>query len=199
MKQITFEQYRNIDLTILVALTVVFEAITTLATAKWFYAQPIAISISLTLICVAMMRWSGYAAVVAVTGGLVFSITSGATIEQYLIYCVGNLFALVALLVIKLWGKEKIRCSRPRLMLYVLVAYIGMALGRWLVSLLFGGDLMAFVVFITTDIITLLFAEIIILILHKVDGMIEDQKAYLFRLEREKQEEANMDEAGEDY
>jgi len=44
MKQITFEQYRSLDLMIWTVITVVFEAITTLATNKWFYAQPVAMS-----------------------------------------------------------------------------------------------------------------------------------------------------------
>ena len=189
MKPITFKQYRNIDLTILAVLVVIFETITTLATNKWFYAQPIAISISLTMICVGMMRWSGYAAINAVIGGFVFCTASGASLEQYGIYCLGNLFALVALLLIKWWGKEKIRNSIPKLMLFVLIAYLGMGLGRWLVSLLFGGDLMALVVYLTTDIITLLFAEVIVVLLRKVDGMIEDQKSYLLRLEEERKEE----------
>ena len=43
---------------------------------------------------------------------------------------------------------------------------------------------------LTTDIISLLFAFVIMFILRGVDGMIEDQKAYLFRLERQRKEEA---------
>lgn len=199
MKPITFKQYRNIDLTILAVLVLVFETITTFATNKWFYAQPVAISITLTMTCVSMMRWSGYAALHAMLGGFVFCTASGASLEQYGIYCLGNLFALAALILIKLWGKEKIRNSIPRLMLFVLIAYMGMGIGRWLVSLLFGGDLMALVVYLTTDIITLLFAEVIVVLLRKVDGMIEDQKTYLLRLDEERKEEENSYVPEEEY
>lgn len=199
MKPITFKQYRNIDLTILAVLVMVFETITTFATGKWFYAQPIAISITLTMTCVALMRWSGYAALHAALGGFVFCTASGASLEQYGIYCLGNLFALAALIWIKLWGKEKIRNSIPRLMLFVLTAYVGMGVGRWLVSLLFGGDLMALVVYLTTDIITLLFAEVIVVLLRKVDGMIEDQKTYLLRLDEQRREEEDSCVPEEEY
>lgn len=48
---------------------------------------------------------------------------------------------------------------------------------------------MALVVYLTTDIISLLFAEVIVVLLRKVDGMIEDQKSYLLRLEEERKEE----------
>ncbi len=188
MNQITFQQYRRIDLTILVALTIVFEAITAVATSKWFALQPVALSISLALICVTMMRWSGWAALVAAAGGCIFCVVSKATAEQYLIYCIGNLLALLALLVIRVFGKEAIRNSIPKLLIYVFTGYIGMVLGRWGVSLFFGGDLMALVVYATTDIMSLVFAVVIALLLRKLDGMLEDQKAYLFRLERERKE-----------
>lgn len=200
MKQITFKEYRNIDLAIWTVITVLFETITTFATAKWFYAQPVAISITLAIVCIVMMRWNGYAAIQASIGGLVFCIVSGiatgehATAQQCLIYLIGNLFALISLLIIKAFGKEKIRESIWKTFLYVLAAYVGMASGRWLVSLFFGGDLMAFVVYATTDIISLLFAVIILVILRKTDGMTEDQKTYLLRLESEREEEPDYSE-----
>lgn len=193
MKQITFEQYRNVDITIWTVMIILFEAITTLATTKWFASQPVALSISLALICAVMMRWNGYAVIQAVAGGFVFCILSGATIEQYFIYCIGNLFALVALVFIRIWGKEEIRESTFKLTIFVIAAYMGMVVGRWGVSLFFGGDLMALVVYATTDIISLLFAIIVLNMLRKTDGMIEDQKAYLFRVERERREEGNYE------
>lgn len=127
----------------------------------------------------------------AVAGGFAFCLASHATIEQYLIYCIGNLFALSALLLFKRYKKDTIRTSLPKLGLFVLTAYLGMEFGRFLVSLFFGGEWMTLVVYLTTDIISLLFAEVILMLLRNTDGMIEDQKAYLFRVEREKQEEQN--------
>ena len=199
MNQITFKQYRNIDLTILVALTILFEALTTIAAAKWFVLQPIALSISLALTCVTMMRWSGWAALQIVAGGITFCVASGASAEQYYIYCIGNLLTLLSLVVIRVFGKESIRNSIPKLVLFAFTGYVGMVLGRWLVSLLFGGDLMALVVYATTDIMTLVFAVIILILLRRSDGMLEDQKAYLFRLERERKEEETSYMPEKDY
>lgn len=191
MNRITFEQYRNIDLTMWVVMTVIFETITTMATIKWFYLQPVALSITLALVCTVMMRWNGYAAIQAVVGGLVVCIISGANIEQYIIYCVGNVFALAGLLVIKFMGKEAIQNSFLKKVLLAGVAYIGMACGRWCVSLFFGGDFTAFTVYVTTDIMSLLFAVVILHILGKCDGMIEDQREYVKRVEEETKEEDN--------
>ena len=87
----------------------------------------------------------------------------------------------------------------PALVLFVLVAYVGMTAGRGLVTLFFGGDLKVFVVIATTDIISLLFAEVILILLRKSDGMIEDQKTYLLRLDREKKEKEAVAEQEEEH
>lgn len=60
MNNISFEQYRKIDLTILSVLTVVSEGLVTLATDKWFVGVPFAISTSLLFILITMMRWGVY-------------------------------------------------------------------------------------------------------------------------------------------
>ena len=61
------------------------------------------------------------------------------------------------------------------------------AVGRFLVSLIFGGGFSELVGFLASDILSLLFAVVILYVLNGMDGLIEDQKAYLFRLERERQ------------
>ena len=189
MQNLTFKQYRNIDLTILSVLLIISEAITTLATNKWFAAQPVAISSTLLFICIFMMRWNGFAAIAAAVGGLVFCIASGASPEQFVIYVGGNLFALLALLWFKLCKKDQIRLESFKLVFFTISVYLLMQLGRWLISLAFGGGLWNIVGYVASDIISLLFAVVIMLLLRKTDGMIEDQKAYLFRLERERKEQ----------
>ncbi len=188
MNNITFKQYRSIDLFLFGVLLAISEAITTIATNKWFHAQPIAISTTIVFICMVMMRWSGFAAIHAALGGLVFCIASGATAHQYLIYIVGNCFALIALIWIKLFGKEKIRSSPAMLILFTASAYVMMQVGRWLVSLPFEGTLSTLVGYLASDVISLMFAIVIMILMRKVDGMIEDQKSYLFRLQREKED-----------
>ena len=185
MNNLTFKQYRNIDICIFSFLLLISEAVTTLATNVWFAAQPIAITTTFIFICIVMMRWNWYAIVPAVIGGAVFCIASGASTEQFLIYAVGNCATLVNLIWFKIFKKEDVRTNAVKLVLFVLTAYITMQLGRWLVSLIFIQSLDSLVIYLTTDIITLLFAVVVMLILRNVDGMIEDQKTYLFRLQRE--------------
>lgn len=191
MNNITFKQYRNIDLFLFGILLTVSEAITTLATNKWFYAQPVAISTSFIFICIIMMRWSGFAVIPACLGGLVFCIASGAELHQYVIYIVGNCLALLSIIWFKLFSKEDIRKKPFKLLIFTFSTYLLMQIGRWIVSLFFGGDLKALLVYLTTDVISLLFGIVVMLLMRNVDGMIEDQKSYLFRLQREKEESNN--------
>ena len=189
MNNITFKQYRNIDLTIFAVLLVISEAVTAIATNTWFAAQPVALSPTLTFVCIVMMRWGGYAAIPALLGGLTFCIASGANPEQYVIYTLGNCLALLSLLWFKTFGKDEIRKSGYKLFFFTLTTYVMAQVGRWIVSLFFSGDLGTLVAYLATDIISLLFAVVIIFIMRKTDGMIEDQKAYLFRLQREREAE----------
>ena len=194
MKQITFKEYRMLDLIIFTVFTIVFEAIATYASGTWFWAQAINISVTLLLVCIVMMRWSGWAAIQAVAGGLVYCFAAGATTEQYIVYSIGNLLGLIALLLIRFVGKEKIRTSKMQLVLLATITYIGMAIGKTVVGLFFGGTISDFILYVTTDIISLLFAAVVLILLRKTDGMIEDQKAYLFRVEREEKEVATVSE-----
>ena len=188
MNQITFQQYRRIDILILVALTIVFEAIATLATIKWFALQPVAVSIGLAMVCIVMMRWGFPAAIAAFASGFTFCILSGATMQQFVIYCVGNMLALLGMVWFKVFGKEGIRKSMWCIVLFVSTAYVGQVLGRSLLAIAFGDNVSTLVTFATTDIMTLVFAVLVIILFRKTDGMLEDQKAYLLRLDKQKKE-----------
>lgn len=190
MNNITFKQYRNIDIFLFSFLLVLSEAITTLATNKWFDRQPIAISTTFIFICIIMMRWGGFAAIHACLGGIVFCIASGARPEQYLIYVIGNCLSLVSMLWFKVFTKERTRKEPVKLLIFTASAYLLMQIGRWLISLFFKGTIGTLLSFIATDSITLLFTIAVIMLMRGVDGMLEDQKAYLFRLQREKEASA---------
>ena len=187
-KQLTFKQYRNIDVGLLCLLTAVFEVLATLATSQWFAGQPMAISITLALILIAMHRWGPLSAVVAAVGGVAFCAASSATPEHFLIYGLGNIGALASLPLLKLFGKEAVRRSFWKSSLFALCAYVGVGLGRFLLSLPFGAGFGDLVGFLASDVLSLLFAVVILFVFRDVDGLVEDQKAYLFRLEKQRKE-----------
>lgn len=186
MNQITFKQYRTIDILILVALTILFEGVATLATAKWFALQPVAISIGLAMVCILMMRWGLPAAFAAFASGFTFCLLSGATPLQFVIYCIGNIFALLGMVWFKVFGKEGIRHSMWLITLFVSTAYLGQVLGRSLIAIAFGDNWSTLITFATTDIMTLVFAVLVIILFRKTEGMLEDQKTYLLRMEHDR-------------
>ena len=61
--------------------------------------------------------------------------------------------------------------------------------GRWLCSLIFELSLANLLTFITTEILSLLFAIVVLSLAKNADGVIEDQKHYLLRLEEERKKE----------
>ncbi len=197
MRNISFNQYRAIDLTILAAVTAVFEAITAFAATKWFPGELYAVSPTIAMVCIVMMRWNGFAAINAALGGMVFCLASGATEKQFLVYVVGNGFALLALLLFKLPGKKKVKDKFYYTLLFVLTAYIGAQIGRWLVGLACGGAADSIIMFLTTDMLSLLFSVVIVLISRKADGLFEDQKSYLIRMDKAKKKKDAEDYYGQ--
>lgn len=183
---ISFKQYRTIDLVILAVIMFVFETITAKAAAQWFPDQLYFLSPTVAVVCIVMMRWNGYAAIHAFVGGLAFCFASGASEKQFIIYCVGNCFALLALLLFKALGKKKIKDKFVFTVLFTLAAFLGAQLGRWLVGLLLGGTPDSIIVFLTTDSLSGLFAVVVVLISRRVDGLFEDQKSYLIRADAER-------------
>ena len=193
MNNITFKQYRVIDITILSIILAISEGITTLATTRWFTAVPFVISTTLLFLCIGMMRWGAYSAVMAVIGGAVFVFASGADAKRCVIYIIGNLFALIALVFIRLIGNNRLRKSIPLLLTYAAITYLAVSLGRWLVSLVFEPSLKSLLAYVGVDVVTLLFTAVLLTLMRNVDGMLEDQREYILRQAKERGAEAASD------
>lgn len=189
MNNISFGQYRAIDLGIMAFILFAAETLTAKAANTWFPGELYALSPSIAIICIVMMRWGGFAAVHALIGGLAFCIASGATVQQYVVYCAGNCLALIALVMFKALGKAKVKASVPLTIAFTAIAFAGAQLGRGLVSLCFGEPINSLLMFFTIDSLSLVFAEVVVLISRRIDGLFEDQRAYLIRTESERRRE----------
>lgn len=189
MKNHSFERYRAIDLVIWLVILSVFEYITVMAASKWFPGELYTLSQLVAVLCIVMMRWGGFAVLHAMAGGVVFCLAQGAGAEQLVTYCIGNCFALIALLLFKAVGKEAVRSKVRYTLVFVAAAFCGAQLGRWLVSLIFGGAPGSIASFFMADSLSLLYAAVVVLISRKVDGLFEDQKSYLIRTEAERRKE----------
>lgn len=188
-RQLTLKQYRNIDLTLFAVMLLIFESIIILAATRWFPGQPYTVSAVAAVTAIVMMRWGRFAAIHAVLGGAIFCLLSGAGGQQYIIYCAGNLFGLLALLLIRIFGSERIRTDELLSLLFAVCTQLGMQLGRAAAALMLGHNIATCLDFITTDALSGLFSMVIIWIARRLDGIFEDQKSYLLRLNRETEDE----------
>ncbi len=184
---ITFRQYRTIDLAILLIILAAAEALTAAAAKYWFTSEIYVLSPTVAVLCIVMMRWGAYAAIHAVTGGLALCLVTGATPEQFVVYCAGNCFALLALLWFVFLGKEKVRSKVSLTALYTVSVFCAVQAGRWLVGLFFGGDPGGIAGFFVSDSLSLLFALVVVQLTRRLDGVFEDQKTYLLRVQKERE------------
>ena len=186
-RQRSWKEYRLIDLAIFAVLTAVFEYLIVSAAKWWFPDQLFVVSLAAPLTAIVYMRWGAWGAIHAVESGIVFSLFSGGTQSQMLIYGLGNLLSLTAVLLLRAVGKEKIRTGGLSL-IFPLLVLLTMQAGRALVSIVLGAPLASAVDFFTTDSLSYIFTLVIVWIAKRLDGVYEDQKHYLLRL-REQEEE----------
>ena len=171
---LSLKQYRNIDLGIMLFILAAAEAVIAHAARSWFADEMYVLSPTIAMVCIVMMRWGGYAAVHALGGGLALCIASGADAGQFAVYCAGNCFALAAMGLFKLFGKERIRNKAHMTVLFTIAAFFAAQVGRWLVGLLMGGSVTDLITLIASDSLSLLFAVITVQIARKIDGLFED-------------------------
>lgn len=185
-RQISLSQYRTIDLSILTGLMAASQLVIHLA-VSCFYAEQTGYIVSpvAAVVALVMMRWSLFAAIPAVLGGVILTALSGGTAEQTLIYSVGNLLSMLAMLYLKLVGKERVRGNAVLALVFAAMVQLLMQLGRAGVAALLGHPLLACWDFITTDAMSILFTMVIIWIVRRVEGLFEDQKHYLLRIQQE--------------
>ena len=226
--RLTFRQYRQMDLTVFGAMLVVAEALIVLAATRWFPAEAYTVSIVAAVTSIVLMRWGPWAAIHAVLGGLVYCFVSGGQPGQYLIYCAGNLFALLSLLWFRIpgkdrtsgkertsskertsgsdrtSGKERIREDSFLTVMFALTTQLFMQLGRAAVAFALlralpgsapagtqsiAGALSFCIGFVTTDALSGFFTAVILWIARRQDGLFEDQKHYLLRIQEAEKEE----------
>ena len=95
---------------------------------------------------------------------------------------------------LKVFGSDRVKGSLWLSMLLSVSTTLLMQLGRGLVAVVLGSSPGAVADFILTDVLSGVFAVVIVLITRRLDGVFENQKAYLVRVNRrEESEEAEED------
>ncbi len=188
-QQISLQQYRTIDLSILAGFMAISQLLIQFAVSVWFPGQLYVVSPVAIIVTLVMMRWSLWGVIHAVLGGVLYAVFAGGNVQHILIYGVGNALSIAALLMFKVFDKERVRQSAFLSLLFALCVQLLMQLGRALVALCFGNPAAICIGFITTDSLSDLFTVLVIWAVRRIEGLFEDQKHYLLRLERERQNE----------
>ena len=185
-RQRTWKEYRAIDLAIMALMLAMFEFIIINAASFWFPDQLYTVSLAAAVTSIVYMRWGVWGGLHAVEVGVIYCLFAGGRPEQYVVYCVGNLFSLFAVILLKAVGKEKVRTGHLSLVFPLLVQLL-MHVGRSVTAVAMGAAPGSVVSFFTTDSLSYLFTFVIIWIARKLDGVYEDQKHYLLRIHAEEE------------
>ena len=187
--RLTLGKYRAIDLSLFALMLIVFETIIVRAATQWFPKEAWTVSAVAAITAIVMVRWGIWALIHAALGGIVFVLVSRGTPAQYAIYGLGNLAVLAVWPALKKWGWGKLHENVLLLFLYGILTLLAMQVGRGLMSLLFGASPATACGFVTTDALSYLFTLVILWIVSRLDGMLEDQEHYLKRLNDRSREE----------
>ena len=200
---ISIQQYRLTDLFLFALILVAFDLLSYYALNAFGASATFTFTLTVPLVLLVMMRWGWPCVLFAVLDGTLFvALRFPASWAMYLSYIIG--YASVALLLIplKFITKRKIAekwyFSAP----FVVLAWGIMNLVISAVESICG--LTAFADALAanfgmgyTGLMSLAAALAVILVMRRLDGMFEDQRAYLKRLDDERKERMRVDEFGE--
>ncbi len=202
---ISLRQYRLTDLFLFAAILVVFDLLAHYA-IQWFgvmgniYTFTLTVPITLLI----MMRWGWVSVFYAVGDGILISLINSTRVWQsYLCYSVGFSFIMLLLLMVKFMGKEKIAGKWYFTVLFAFLGWLLTTLGTSAMFAIVNGAsffkaLLSNVLDYMFGLISLAMAIVLLLVFRKLDGMLEDQKHYLLRLDAERREKMRRDEFGDE-
>ena len=194
-RQLSLEEYRAIDLTLFAVMLALFEfLIVRFATVSVY-----AVSLAAVITAVVYMRWGWWGAIHAVLAGVLFCFYyNGAAppdqklgMEQYIIYPLGNLFSLAAVAALKKWGEERVRQRTMASLAFSLSVVLLMQGGRAVVALILGTYTLyqALYHYFALDALSILFTLVVTWIVRRLDGVFEEQRHYLTRIQEERDRE----------
>ena len=195
-KLISLRQYRLTDLFLFAAILVGFELIIHYAFIA--FRGEFTFSPMVPIVLLVMMRWGWPSVFYAVVDGALYCLLNGFSAQTYCAYIVGNACIMLMLLPFKFIGKEKIRSKWYLSALTVIVGWLLVILGRTSLAACFGVAFQDALIWQLLDCFSPVIGVVIILIMRKLDGMFEDQKHYLIRLDEERKEKARRDAYGDE-
>lgn len=203
-KNITIRQYKLTDISLFTLLLFLAELLPFLAIKKFGAGAYFTLSFMLPISLLVMMRWGWEGTLFAMASGLFYCLFNKGGAANYLTYCLGNAFIALTLIPMKFITKQRITKTWYWTVVYILLAGSFVYLGRSIViaflsvvGMIDAEWWIGFASFVNgTSILSLVIAMVILIPLRKFDGMVEDQKTYLKRLDAERRKKMQMDDYG---
>lgn len=207
---ISVEQYRLTDLFLFSVILVLAELAACLA-VRWMPGEAIyTVSFMVPIVLLVMARWGWQSVFYAVASGLIvclMNLTSKyISGNHWASYLLGNAFIALMLIPRYLIGMDKIMSSWWATALFAIGGWLCVYLGRsivwaiaYAISPTVGGTAASgFIIFFTYDLLSMIMAVVVMLIMRKLEGMMEDQKVFLHRKYAEKKDKVHRDNYGDE-
>ena len=180
------------------------EVLASFAANVWFPIDSFAVSLIFPVLVVVIMRWDAFCIIPAVAGAvatcLFEQVSAGRTmsVAAVAVSLSGSLALFSAIPLFLAFGKGNMRAGKSVIRekwylsaVYVIILYIIANLVTAVADAIITGEAFfpKLVYYMGLNSITLLFAVIIVLISRKLDGVFEDQRTYLIRLEAAREAE----------
>lgn len=192
-RQLTLQEYRNIDLALFAVMLAVFEfIIIRVGNLSFFRGQLFTASLAGAIASIVYMRWGWWGGIhAALAGGLycLYCAMMGQEVsgQTYAIYILGNLLSLLAVPALKKLGPERVRQGKISSLVFPLAVIALMQGGRALVAMALGHSPAEALGLITADSLSILFTLVIVWVAGRLDGVYEEQRHYLLRLQEDRE------------
>lgn len=203
---ISYKQYCITDLCLFAGILIIAE-LTVHYAAVWFpEAAYFTFSLMLPIVLIVMVRWGWQSVFYALASAIMYCALNRGGLTSYIVYAVGNCFVLLMLLPLKFIGADKITSKWWSTVLFVLGGWLCVYLGRailgtvcYAVQPVAGVAVYSgFIDFAVSELLSLAMTVVIVLVLRRFDGMFENQKSFLKRIEKERRERMRRDEFGDE-
>lgn len=205
---ISVKQYRATDLFVFAVILALSELLSFQA-RRWFPAvATYTFSLLVPIVLTVMMRWGWPSVLFAAASGLLVGLlNSGSTSgTQFATYIIGNAFIGLMLLPVYFIGKDRIRSVWWASALFTLGGWLCVYLGRsvvWAIAYAISpiSGMYAwtgFELYAVTDLLSPVMAIVVVMVLRRLDGMFEDQRSYLMRIDKERRDRMRRDAFGDE-
>lgn len=200
---ISLTQYRITDLLVFTAIVIVFDLLAHYAPMALPVGAMFNFTITVPIVLMVMFRWGWMCVFPAVADAILMCVLNNPEVWQsYVCYIIGNACILLLLTVLKFWKKNKIAGKWYFSALFVILGWLLQNFALTLAMTACGQNFVECLSlnfgFGWTGILSLAMGIVIILVMRRLDGMFEDQKSYLLRLDKERKERALRDEFGDE-